>query len=182
MVRYVPITRLAESVMLPIMKEEARMWLTDLCWDYSGVQRILFSFIREKLLPGYAAVIDGDRLAGYVYFLANQARGSIGACYTMPSTPPDKAQKIADGLVELAISCLQDSSDISRIETQMFPFHGQNFERIFGKYGFQHYPRLYLVKDIDDEIKEKEPAPPVKIVPWDSALIGPAAAMTASGY
>ena len=182
-IQYIPISHLGESVLFPLMKEEARMWLTDLGWDYSLVQQVLLSFIREKILPGYAAFTGGDkRPAGYIFFLFNQVKGSIGALYTTPTTTPDKAQETADGLVELAIAYFQGSSNIRRIETQIFPFHGQNYERIFGKYGFCHYPRIYLVRNIGADNTEKEPAAPTKIIPWDSALIGRAAAMTAESY
>ena len=182
-IKYIPISHLDESVMLPLMEEEARIWMTDLCWDYSVVQQILLSFIRKKTLPGYAAFnVSDNRLVGYIFFLANWTKGSIGALYTTPTTPPDKAQAIADNLVELAIACFQGSSDIRRIETQMFPFHGQNYARIFEKYGFRYYPRVYLVRNIDADVSEKEPAAPVKIIPWDSALISGAAAMTAESY
>jgi len=181
-IRYVPLSRLDESVVLPLMGEEKRMWLTDLDWDYSLVQGILLSFIREKMLPGYVAFDDGERPAGYIYFLVHRTKGNIGALYTTPTTPPAKAREIADGLVELAITCFQNSGGIRRIEAQIFPFHGQNYARIFNKHGFRHYPRLYLVRNIEDDVTEKEPASPVEIIPWDSALIGRAAAMTTESY
>ena len=181
-VRYIPISRLDESVMLPLMEEEARMWMMDFSWDYSAIQQVLLSFIREKMLPGYAALTNDNRMVGYTYFLANQARGSIGALYTTPATPPEKAQKIADDLLELAIVCFQDSSDINRIEAQILPFHGQDYSRVFAKYGFSHYPRHYLVRNINADDAEKEPFEPVKIIPWDSSLIGHAATMTALSY
>jgi ribosomal protein S18 acetylase RimI-like enzyme len=181
-IQYTPINHLDESSMFPLLKEEARLWLMDLGWDYSAVQQVLLSFIREKMLPGYAAFTGGNRPSGYIYFLVNQAKGSIGALYTTPATPPDKAQKMADGLVELAIACLQDSSGIRRIESQIFPFHGQNYAQIFSKYCFRHYPRRYLARNIGADITEKEPAATLKITPWDSTLISRAAAMTAASY
>lgn len=171
-----------ESAMLPLMEEEARMWLTDLGWDYSVIQQVLLSFIRGKMLPGYVAFTGEKQPAGYLYFLTNRAKGSIGALYTTPTTPPDLAQKIVDGLLELAITCLQNFRDINRIETQLFPFHGQDYARIFGEHGFCRYPRLYLVKDIAADVVETEPDAPVKIIPWDHALIGKAAVMTEACY
>jgi len=181
-IRYVQLNRLDESAILPLMKEEARMWLSDFGWDYSIVQQILLYLFREKMLPGYAAFSDSIQPDGYVYFLANNAKGSIGACYTAPTTPPEKARKIADGLVELAVACLQDSSEISRIETQMFTFHGHDYAPIFSKYSFLRHPRLYLVKDMDSVIPEKDPVAPIKIIPWNTSLIVSVAVMTAESY
>ena len=181
-IRYVEINRLTGSAMLPLMKAEAGMWLADLGWDYSIVQQILLYLIREKMLPGYAAFSGGKNPDGYVYFLASRTRGSIGACYVTPATPPDKAREITDGLLELAISRLQGSGEISRIETQMFAFHGQDYAPVFNKYGFRRYPRLYLVRGVDSDAAEEEPTAPVKIIPWDSALMAPAAGMTAASY
>ncbi|MDR0310767.1 MAG: GNAT family N-acetyltransferase [Acidobacteriota bacterium] len=178
-IQYAPINHLDESAMLPLMKEERQMWLADLDWDYSAIQQILLPLIGQKMLPGYAAFTGGRQPSGYIYFLANREKGSIGALYTMPA---DNAQKAAEGLVELAIACLQDSGGIRRVEAQIFPFHGQNYERIFSKYGFRHYPRVYLVRNIDAGIAEKEPASPAKIIPWDSTLISRAAGMTTACY
>jgi len=64
----------------------------------------------------------------------------------------------------------------------MFPFHGLDFAQVFDKYGFRCYPRLYLVRDIGGEVTEPDVAAPVKIIPWDSTLIGSVAIMTAAGY
>ena len=181
-IRYVQLSHLDESAILPLMKEEARMWLTDFGWDYSIVQQILLSLFREKMLPGYAAFSDGRHPDGYVYFLANKAKGSIGACYTTPTSPPEKARETADGLIELAVACLQDSREINRIETQMFTFHDQDYAPVFSKYGFRRYPRLYLVKDLGSDVVKKEPDASLKIIPWDSDLIVPTAVMTAESY
>jgi ribosomal protein S18 acetylase RimI-like enzyme len=148
--------------------------------------------MREKILPGYVAFTGGKYPAGYIFFLVNRAKGSIGALYMSPTAHPDKAQEIADNLVEFSIVCLQDSGDIHRIEAQIFPFHGQNYERIFGKYGFYHYPRLYLVRNLDADFTANWgdhprspvniPASNLKIISWDSAIIGRAAATTAACY
>ena len=181
-IQYVPISYLDESAIIPLMEEEKRIWLTDLGWDYSAIQQVLLSFIRKKMLPGYVALADGKQSVGYIYFLANKDKGSIGALYTTQTDKADKAQNVADDLLELAIACFQDSGGIRHIEAQIFPFHGRNFERIFNKYGFRHYPRRYLFRNIDTDVTEKEPAAPVKIIPWDSTLISRAAGMTAACY
>jgi len=182
-IQYVPMNQLDESAILPLMEEEARMWLTDFGWDYFNIQQILLSYIRKKMLPGYAAFTDDGQPVGYTYFFVNHAKGGIGALYTTLKTTPDKAQEIADSLLELSIACLQDSNGIHRIEAQIFPFHGRNYERIFGKYGFRHYPRIYLVRNVEAGFMEKEPAEAhLKIIPWDSDLISCAAATTTACY
>ena len=168
--------------MLPLMEEEARVWMEDFSWDYSVVQQILLCLFREKMLPGYAAFSGGKQAEGYVYFFANQTKGSIGACYATQTKPLENAREIVDRLVELAITRLQDSLDISRIEAQMFAFHGHDYKRIFEKYDFRRYSRLYLVRDIGTDIAEKYTSTPLKIIPWDSTLIEPAAVMTAASY
>ncbi len=78
--KYLPISYLDESVLLPLMQEEEKAWMSDLSWDYSPIRKILLSFIAQKLLPGFAAV-NGKNAIGYTYFLVNQAKGIIGALY-----------------------------------------------------------------------------------------------------
>ncbi len=175
--KYVPISYLDEKLLLPLMEEEERSWMSDLDWDYSPVKQILVSFVRQKLLPGYAAVNE-HHAVGYSYFLVNQARGIIGAIYASRTS---ESQEAIEELLSLTISCLKDSQNIKRVEAQIMPFNNINPVATFTRNGFSYFPRYYL--DLDINAFAKQPAEPVeKIVPWDSAYLSLAADMTALSY
>jgi hypothetical protein len=84
--KYLPIKHLDDSLLLPLMEEEERAWMSDLGWDYSPIRQILASFVKQKLLPGYAAITKEKEAIGYSYFLVNQAKGIIGALYVSRGT------------------------------------------------------------------------------------------------
>ena len=88
--KYIPISRLDEALLQPLMEDEERMWKADLDWDYAPIRQVLVAFIKQKLLPGYAAIADSKAL-GYTYFLINQSKGVIGALYAMNASHSQEA-------------------------------------------------------------------------------------------
>ncbi len=176
--KYLPISHLDESLLLPLMEEEEKIWMGDLGWDYSPIRQILVSFVKQKLLPGYAAVNDKEAV-GYIYFLVNQAKGIIGALYASKTS---YSQEAVEELLSLTISCLKDSQNIKRVEAQIMPFHNINLTATFTKFGFNYYPRYYLDLDLDANKKKTEFASVEKIIPWDSAYLERAAEMTLLSY
>jgi ribosomal protein S18 acetylase RimI-like enzyme len=175
---YLPISYLDPSLLQPLMDEEEQAWISDLDWDYSPIRRILVSFIKQKLLPGYAAV-DERGAAGYVYFLVNQGKGIIGAIY---ASKDRRCQEIIDALLSLSISSLKDNEHIKRVEAQIMSFHDVNLTAKFTQQGFSYYPRYYLDLALD-EYQSLDPIDHVgKVIPWDSANLSRAAAMTSISY
>ncbi len=176
--KYLPISHLDESLLLPLMEEEEKVWMGDLGWDYSPIRQILVSFVKQKLLPGYAAVNEKEAV-GYIYFLVNQAKGIIGALYASKTS---YSQEAVEELLSLTISCLKDSQNIKRVEAQIMPFHNINLTATFTKFGFNYYPRYYLDLDLDATKKSAEFTSVEKIIPWDSAYLERAAEMTLLSY
>ncbi len=117
--QYLPISYLEENQLLPLMYEEEGAWMADLCWDYASVRQILSSFVRKKLLPGYAAVSQNEAIA-YTYFLVNQTKGIIGAMY---ASKLRYSQEAVDELISLTVASLKDTPNIKRVEAQIMPFN-----------------------------------------------------------
>jgi ribosomal protein S18 acetylase RimI-like enzyme len=176
--KYVPISYLDEKLLLPLMEEEERSWMSDLDWDYSPVKQILVSFVRQKLLPGYAAVNE-KQAVGYTYFLVNQARGIIGAIYVSRTS---HSQEAVEELLSLTIASLKDSQNIKRVEAQILPFNNINLIATFTRNGFTYFPRYYLDLDINAYTKHSGLQPAERIVPWDSAYLPLMAEMTSMSY
>jgi GNAT superfamily N-acetyltransferase len=175
--KYLPISFLDPASFFSLMNEEEEAWLCDLGWDYSAIRQILISFIRQKLLPGYAATNEKEVL-GYTYFLVNQVKGIIGAIYAAQLSP---VQEIVENLLSLTISSLRENPQINRVEAQIMPFNSANLSAIFERHGFNYYPRFYLDLHLDD-FRAAECDPTEKIVAWDSAHLRLAAEMTSLSY
>jgi ribosomal protein S18 acetylase RimI-like enzyme len=176
--KYLPISYLDENALLPLMQEEEKAWMSDLSWDYSPIRQILISFIKQKLLPGYAAV-NAKSTIGYTYFLVNQAKGIIGALYV---TRTSAAQEAVEELLSLTISSLKDSQNIKRVEAQIMPFNNLGFTATFTQHGFSYYPRYYLDLDLKNYRNTTASPPLEQIIPWSSAYLERASEMSMISY
>jgi ribosomal protein S18 acetylase RimI-like enzyme len=176
--RCLPISYLDENLLLPLMQEEEKAWMSDLCWDYSPIRQILISFIRQKLLPGYAAVRNNDPI-GYTYFLINQAKGVIGSLYVSRT---GESQQAVEDLLSLTISSLKDLQNVKRVEAQIMPFYNLNLTATFTQHGFSYYPRYYLELELANHAKKHQSPPVEKIIPWSSLHIERAAEMSMISY
>jgi len=178
--KYLPISYLDETLLLPLMEEEEKAWMSDLGWDYSPIRQILVSFVKQKLLPGYVAVNEKEAI-GYTYFLVNQAKGIIGALYASKTS---HSQQAVEELLSLTISCLKDSQNIRRVEAQIMPFHNLNLTATFTQHGFDYYPRYYLDLDLDLNFRPRrtEFSSVEKIIGWNSTYLERAAEMTLLSY
>ncbi len=176
--KYLPISHLDEALLLPIMEEEEKAWMSDLGWDYAPIRRILASFVRQKLLPGYVAV-NAKKAIGYIYFLVNQAKGIIGAVYLSKS---DHSQEALERLLSLTISCLKDSPNIKRVEAQIMPFNNLSLTAAFTQHGFSYYPRYYMDLNLDAAKTKTAPPRAGTILPWDPAYLERAAELTFMSY
>jgi ribosomal protein S18 acetylase RimI-like enzyme len=181
---YFPISHFDEVFLHSLMEEEEKMWMSDLGWDYSAIRHILASLMRQKLLSGYVG-IDSQRAIGYVYFLANQAKGIIGSLYASQTA---QSQEAVERLISLAISHLRHSKSIQRIESQIMPFHNLNISAAFLRHGFECFPRCYLDLNLDDisensgASKKSGSCPEDGILPWNSGFLERAAEMTVLSY
>jgi ribosomal protein S18 acetylase RimI-like enzyme len=176
--RYLPISCVDENLLLPLMQEEEKSWMSDLCWDYSPVRQILISFIKQKLLPGYVAV-NNEEAIGYTYFLVNQTKGIIGALYASRTS---QSQEAVEELLTLTISSLKESKTVRRVEAQIMPFNNLNLTATFIQQGFTYYPRYFLDLDIRPYRKTGAARPLENVIPWSSAYIEQAAEMSLYSY
>jgi ribosomal protein S18 acetylase RimI-like enzyme len=176
---YLPLKNMDAAHLLPLMEEEEQKWLSDLGWDYSPIRNILLTFIKQKLLPGYVAVVNEKDAVGYIYFLVNQSKGIIGALY---AAKMNGTQAISNELLSNTIACLKDYANINRIEAQIMPFHDLNLTDIFMQNGFQHYPRYYMELDLNSYNGSVDLSLQKFMQPWDSAHLERAGEMTFFSY
>jgi ribosomal protein S18 acetylase RimI-like enzyme len=174
----IPLSRFQENLLLPLMHEEERAWMSDLNWDYSAVCQILISFVKQKLLPGYVAVENNNPI-GYTYFLINQAKGVIGALY-MKKT--GHSQQAVDELLSLTISSLKNSPSIHRIEAQIIPFNNLHLTSAFERHGFKSFVRYFLDLELSRYRISDDSRSVLKIIPWSSGYLERAAEMSLLAY
>jgi ribosomal protein S18 acetylase RimI-like enzyme len=138
-----PLSQADLGLMAELMNDEEQAWLRELDWDYAPIRRILFSFLQARILPGFYAT-NGTKAFGYSYFLIARAKGMIGTVYAHAPN----AQDIADRILSRAITSLQETRRLHRIEAQIIPFSGLDLTSIFSRHDFQCHRRHYLELDL----------------------------------
>jgi ribosomal protein S18 acetylase RimI-like enzyme len=171
-----PLSQAETNLMATLMDEEEQAWLRELDWDYAPIRRILESFLKQRLLPGFV-LTNGAKILGYSYFLISHLKGVIGALY---ASPP-QGQQVAEPILSRTIESLKAIRNVRRIETQIIPLNGLDLDPIFAAHGFQSFLRHYL--ELDLAIREwTEPKHSGAIVPWHSSHLLPAAAVAHRSY
>lgn len=170
-----PLSQADIGPMTVLMEEEEEAWRRELDWDFAPIRRILLSFLKRRMLPGFV-LRTGRKAIGYSYFLVAQRKGVIGAVYASPPNP----QETADRILSQAITSLKEIHNLGRIESQILPLHGLDATAIFLRHGFHSYLRHYLELDLahwDDAEADSEP-----IIPWQSNQLALAAGVACLSY
>ncbi len=176
--KYIPISQSEKVLLVPLMEEEEKAWMSDLGWDYSPIRKILVAFMDQKLLPGYVALNENEPF-GYTYFLVNKSKGIIGSLYVSKNS---RSQEAVEKLLTLTIACLKDSENTLRIEAQIMPFHNQNLTATFTQHGFCYYPRYYMELDLNNCLMTEPTRLRDNIVPWEADRLPQLAEITVSSY
>lgn len=164
--------------LVPLMDEEAKLWVSVLGWDYAPTQRFLLRYIRRKHLPGLAVVSDG-RLVAYAYMLLDGERGIIGGVFVARDFWGQGLEKM------LALGCaqaLKETSGVARIESQLMLFSGADIEEDMRIAGFEVFRRHFLAID-PSSYDGRPPCPPgFSLQPWSDDIIHKAAELIFESY
>jgi ribosomal protein S18 acetylase RimI-like enzyme len=164
-VKLIPLSLTDPHDLKELMDLEERAWHEEIDWDYGPIRKILSSFIEQRLLPGFVAIVEG-KPAAYLYFLIGRLKGMIG---TLFAAGP-QAQRATEIILTRAIESLKDTRSVCRIEAQIIPVGGLQLTDIFLQHGFDHFLRHYLELNLN-----ANPAPAAElepsIVPWDPKYV-----------
>ncbi len=174
--RLVPLSQSDIGLMAALMEEEEQAWRNELDWDYAPIRRILLTFLKRRMLPGFV-LKSGRKASGYSYFLVTHQKGVIGAIYA----GPPNAQEAADRILSRVISSLKEIPNLNRIESQILPLNGLDPNAIFSRHGFRHFLRHYLELDLAGWRGPDENAS-VPIAPWHSSYLAMAAEVAFLSY
>jgi ribosomal protein S18 acetylase RimI-like enzyme len=172
----IPLSQAEGGLMADLMRGEEQAWRQELDWDYSPIRRILSSFLRARILPGFLAV-RGTQALGYTYFLISRSKGVIGTLYVHSL----QAQETADLVLSRAIESMKATMRLRRIEAQIIPLEGVDLNAIFMRHGFQVFPRHYLELDLA-EAPPSESLDPELLMPWQPEYLAPAAKVAYGSY
>lgn len=164
-----------------LLNEESRQWSDLLHWDYQSSRDMILRYVDSRILPGYAAVRQGEVL-GYCFFVYEGGKGVIGDLYVRDATQPAFAQ-LQEELALHSINTLQQSPGVQRIEAQLLLHEGGTVVRPFQRCGFRRHPRLFMFKALTGTPDPRSAYPAdIEIRLWSEQDFPAAAALITSAY
>src|SRR5580658_5956515 len=159
----------AAPVLRPVLDAEGELWKQRLHWDYRTSSRLLMQYLDSHMLPGYAALEDGQ-VTGYAFCVYEETKAVIGDVFALPSPPtdlvtagqsdshvlgtiqasaqqePPSAHQIEETLLKHLFETLLNSPQIERVESQLLLHPSGSHAASFREAGFQVFRRLFLVQ------------------------------------
>ena len=143
MVEILDLRHFRSSDLRPLLEEETRTWARLLAWDYTTSMEMVLRYMDARILPGYAAVEDGE-IKGYSFFVYEGSKGVIGDLFVRADSAGRGAYSLEERLLEHVIETLQQSPGMHRIEAQLLLYEAGSMARPFIEEGFRRYPRLFM--------------------------------------
>lgn len=165
-----------------LLEEEVDVWRSLLHWDYRGSAEMVLRYADSRILPGFAAIERG-RVRGYCYFVYEGSKGVIGDLFVEDSKfTAGRRDEIETELLTHAISTLQRSPGLVRVEAQLLIHPTGHLSKLFEAAGFRRYRRLFLSLPINSS----PPATPlpqnIEVHSWTEEDYHPAAAIITAAY
>ena len=167
-----------------LIEEEVAIWQQMLHWDYRASAEMVLRYADSRILPGFAAIERG-RVRGYCYFVYEGAKGVIGDLFVEDSNfTKGRRDEIEAELLNHAISTLQRSPGMARIEAQLLLHGTGHLARLFEAEGFRRYRRLFLSSPIRALHSNSGPPLPdgIEVHAWSEEDYQPAASVITAGY
>ncbi len=169
----------------PLLAEEAQLWDRQLGWDYSNSAEMVLRYLDARILPGYAAVLEG-RVRGYSSFVYEGSKGILGDLFVSAMALPETAgpEPLESRLLTHVIETLQQSPGIHRVEAQLLPHASGALARPFREAGFHRYERLFMYLPVGAEPlrRESKGVDGIEIRQWAEEDFSNAAAVITAAY
>jgi ribosomal protein S18 acetylase RimI-like enzyme len=197
----------AAPVLRPVLDAEGELWKQRLHWDYRNSARLLMQYLDSHMLPGYAAVEDGQ-VTGYAFCVYEETKAVIGDVFALPSPPPElaavghtdsqtvgamqaaaqetplSAHQIEETLLKHLFETLLNSPQIDRVESQLLLHPSGIHAEIFRQAGFQLFRRLFLVQTLEGLWNPPRVDLPagLELRPWRDEDLSPAGRLISDAY
>lgn len=159
----VDLRRLRARDLAPLLEAESRAWYAHLRWDFSPAARIVSACLDEQRLSGYA-LLDSGKACGYSFFFYEDDKGLIGDLFVEPGGDSLERARL---LLTHTVETLLATPGLRRVETQLPHFAPEELAPDLRAWGFQVYPRLFMVLALDD--RWADPLAPPSLIPAKKA-------------
>ena len=136
----------AAPVLRPVLEVEGELWKQRLHWDYRGSVKLLMQYLDSHMLPGYAALENGQ-ITGYAFCVYEETKAVIGDVFALPGQP-GVAHEIEETLLRHLFELLKNSPQVDRIESQLLLHPSGTHSEAFANGGFRVFQRLFMVQQL----------------------------------
>jgi ribosomal protein S18 acetylase RimI-like enzyme len=197
----------AAPVLRPVLEAEGELWKQRLHWDYRASARLLMQYLDNHMLPGYAALEDGQ-VTGYAFCVYEETKAVIGDVFALPSRQaglPDSshsgphsvdgihasaeicqatAHEIEETLLKHLFETLLNSPHLDRIESQLLLQPSGTHAEAFREAGFKIFRRLFLVQALQGLWNQPSVNLPadLEMRPWRDEDLSPAGRLISEAY
>jgi ribosomal protein S18 acetylase RimI-like enzyme len=197
----------AAPVLRPVLDAEGELWKQRLHWDYRSSARLLMQYLDNHMLPGYAALEDGQ-VTGYAFCVYEETKAVIGDVFALPSPPVDQpdtslfgqlsldgiqasaqqtpasAHQIEETLLKHLFETLLNSPQLDRVESQLLLHPSGAHAAAFREAGFQVFRRLFLVQALQGLWNPPHVDLPgsLEMRPWREEDLSPAGSLISDAY
>ncbi|HEY6352400.1 MAG TPA: GNAT family N-acetyltransferase [Candidatus Angelobacter sp.] len=167
----------------PLLEHETRMWYQLMSWDYRSSADMILRYIDSKILPGYAAVENGQ-VGGYAFFVYEGSKGVVGDLYADQTIQLEEGPGAVERLLARhVIETLQQSPGVHRIEAQLLPHESGTLTPTFVQEGFRQFPRLFMALPLVENLKTQVfPTSDIEFRRWGEQDFQPAATVITAAY
>ena len=179
----------AAPIFRAVLDAEAEVWKQRLHWDYRTSARLLMQYLDSHMLPGYAALRDGQ-VIGYAFCVYEETKAVIGDVFAMSGqadgtlAPLGAAHAIEETLLKHLLETLLNSPQIDRIESQLLLHPDGTHTGLLRQSGFHVFRRLFMVHPLQGFL----PAPAIQLPGelmlrlWRDEDLAAAAVLIAEAY
>ena len=162
----------------PLLKEEASFWLDELHWDYRPSSQLIRKFVDGHSLTG-CALLQGERVAGYGFYVLEDMKGLIGGLYaSSANVSTADAVQLLDGIVESLLA----NEQVCRVETQLMCF-GDALNATLRDHGFDLHDRYFMLLPLKEAPSGAAPVPEgLRIERWDDRYFEATARLIQAAY
>jgi ribosomal protein S18 acetylase RimI-like enzyme len=144
MPRLVHLRELRGNPLGGLLGEEVDVWRRELDWNFQPSADLVSRYTGMQALNGFA-LLYGQAIAGYTYFVSEEHKGLIGDLYVREEHRlPDSESH----LLAAAVRALMESAYIRRIECQLMLARTLSRNRLPEPRHLQYFPRLFLMADL----------------------------------
>jgi ribosomal protein S18 acetylase RimI-like enzyme len=175
----VDLRRLTSKDLEPLLEEECAAWMDELAWDFEKSADLVRRFVDMRALNG-SALVEGNQLTGYMYWVLEENKGLIGDLYVRRSARTPLREKV---LIEAALEPMMLAPLVTRIESQLMMIPWEPARQVARSEHARTFARSFMQVDLARaSLGRGQVRQPMYVEKWHDHYSDAAAHLIASAY